>query len=116
MRPPCPLGSAAAAHLDDVENHVLVEAVQDALGHSVVAPGAVDQQQLLQEGKLEKGGDGVGRAHDLRGRVTTPPWAEGGLRRWRGPDSAEEAATLGNVGQPFASGDEALSSLPGERD
>lgn len=88
MRPPCPLGSAAAAHLDDVENHVLVEAVQDALGHSVVAPGAVDQQQLLQEGKLEKGGDGVGRAHDLRGRVSTPPWGEGGLRRWRGPDSA----------------------------
>lgn len=73
MRPPCPLGSAAAAHLDDVENHVLVEAVQDALGHSVVAPGAVDQQQLLQEGKLEKGGDGSGEPTTYEGESAHPP-------------------------------------------
>lgn len=40
------------AHLDNVEDHVLIETVQDALGHPIVAPGAVDQQQLLQVGKL----------------------------------------------------------------
>lgn len=42
------------AHLDNVEDHVLVEAVQYALGHAVVAPGAVNQQELLQVGKLRK--------------------------------------------------------------
>lgn len=50
----CPLEKALpvkekvhAAHLNNVENHVLVEAVQYALGHPVVAPGTVNQQELL---------------------------------------------------------------------
>lgn len=42
------------AHLNDVEDHVLVEAVQDALGDATVAPGAMNQQELLQVGKLRK--------------------------------------------------------------
>lgn len=45
---------ASRAHLNDVEYHVLVETVQDALGHPVVAPGTVNQQELLQVGKLKK--------------------------------------------------------------
>ena len=45
---------ASPAHLNDVEHHVLVETVQDALGHPVVAPGTVNQQELLQVGKLKK--------------------------------------------------------------
>lgn len=49
----CTEAGLRQAHLDDVEDHVLVEAIQDALGHAVVAPGAVDQQQLLQVGKLQ---------------------------------------------------------------
>lgn len=40
-------GTVSVAYLNNVENHVLVEAVQDALGHSVVAPGTMDQQELL---------------------------------------------------------------------
>jgi len=35
-------------YLYDVEHNVLVEAVQDTLGHAVVVPGAVHQQQILQ--------------------------------------------------------------------
>lgn len=31
-------------YLNDVENNVLVETVQDALGHAVVIPGSVDEQ------------------------------------------------------------------------
>lgn len=37
----------ALTYLDNVENHILVEAVQYALGHPVVAPGTVNQQELL---------------------------------------------------------------------
>lgn len=40
-------GTVSVAHLNNVENHILVEAVQDALGHPVVAPGTMDQQELL---------------------------------------------------------------------
>lgn len=36
-----------AAHLNNVENHVLVEAVQYALGDPVVAPGTMNQEELL---------------------------------------------------------------------
>lgn len=52
--PPHPLAKAEGglAYLDNVENHVLIETVQDTLGHTIVAPGAVDQQQLLQVGEL----------------------------------------------------------------
>lgn len=50
-----PLGrDAPAPYLDDVEDHILVETVQDTLGHPVVAPGSVDQKQLLQVGKLKR--------------------------------------------------------------
>lgn len=35
-------------YLDDVEDNVLVEAVQDTLGHTVVIPGSMDEQQILQ--------------------------------------------------------------------
>lgn len=35
-------------YFNDVEDNVLVEAVEDALGHTVVVPGSVDQQQILQ--------------------------------------------------------------------
>ena len=35
-------------YLYDVEDNVLIEAVQDTLGHAVVIPGAVHQQQILQ--------------------------------------------------------------------
>lgn len=35
-------------YLDDVEDNVLVEAVKDALGYTVVIPGSMDEQQILQ--------------------------------------------------------------------
>ena len=35
-------------YLDDVQDNVLVEAIQDTLGYTVVIPGAVDQQKILQ--------------------------------------------------------------------
>lgn len=35
-------------YLNDVENNVLVETVQDALGDTIVVPGSVDKQQILQ--------------------------------------------------------------------
>lgn len=35
-------------YLDDVEHDVLVEAVQDTLGDSIVIPGTVNHQQILQ--------------------------------------------------------------------
>lgn len=41
-------GPVPRTHLNDVQDDVLVEAVQDALGHAVVVPGSVDQQQILQ--------------------------------------------------------------------
>lgn len=40
------------AYLNDVKDNILVEAVQDALGHTVVVPGSVDEQQILQVFKL----------------------------------------------------------------
>jgi len=43
-------------YLDDVQDNVLVEAVQDALGHTVVAPRSVHQQQITQVFKLEDHG------------------------------------------------------------
>ena len=35
-------------HLDDIEDNILVEAVQDTLGYTVVIPGSMDEQQILQ--------------------------------------------------------------------
>lgn len=35
-------------YLNDVEDNVLVEAVQDTLGYTVVIPGSMDEQQILQ--------------------------------------------------------------------
>lgn len=69
---------ASRAHLNDVEHHVLVETVQDALGHPVVAPGTVNQQELLQVGKLKKERKRVWNA--LRRRRQA--------REWTNPDSA----------------------------
>lgn len=69
---------ASPAHLNDVEHHVLVETVQDALGHPVVAPGTVNQQELLQVGKLKKERKRVWNVLQRR------RWA----REWRNPDSA----------------------------
>lgn len=42
------LSALRAPYLDDVEDNVLVEAVQDTLGYAVVIPGSVDKQQILQ--------------------------------------------------------------------
>ena len=69
---------ASRAHLNDVEYHVLVETVQDALGHPVVAPSTVNQQELLQVGKLKKERKWVWNV--LRRRRQA--------RQWRNPDSA----------------------------
>lgn len=41
-------------YLNDVEDDILVEAVQDTLGHAVVIPGSVDQQQILQVFELRR--------------------------------------------------------------
>lgn len=35
-------------YLNNVENNVLVEAVQDAFGYTVVIPCSMDEQQILQ--------------------------------------------------------------------
>lgn len=35
-------------YLNNIEDYVLVEAVQDALGDSVIVPGTVNHQQILQ--------------------------------------------------------------------
>lgn len=35
-------------YLNDVEDDVLVEAVQDTLGHTVVIPRSVDEEEILQ--------------------------------------------------------------------
>lgn len=35
-------------YLNDVEDNVLVEAVQDTFGYTVVIPGSMDKQQILQ--------------------------------------------------------------------
>lgn len=40
--------SLTRRYLNDVEHNVLVEAVQDALGDSVVIPGTMNHQQILQ--------------------------------------------------------------------
>lgn len=34
-------------YLNDVEDNILVEAVQDTLGYTVVIPGSMDEQQIL---------------------------------------------------------------------
>lgn len=69
---------ASRAHLNDVEHHVLVETVQDTLGHPVVAPGTVNQQELLQVGKLKK----------ERKRVWNVLRRRRQAREWTNPDSA----------------------------
>jgi hypothetical protein len=53
-RPVTSRKSTPLPYLDDIEDHVLVEAVQDALGHPVVAPSPMNQEQLLQVGKLTR--------------------------------------------------------------
>ena len=42
------LNEKPETYLDDVEDNVLIEAVQDTLGNAVVIPGPVHQQQILQ--------------------------------------------------------------------
>lgn len=37
-----------STYLNNVEYNVLVEAVQDAFGYTVVIPGSMDEQQILQ--------------------------------------------------------------------
>lgn len=36
------------SYLNNVKHNVLVEAIQDALGNTVVIPSAVNQQKILQ--------------------------------------------------------------------
>ena len=36
------------SYLNNVEDNILVEAVQDTLGYTVVIPGSMDEQQILQ--------------------------------------------------------------------
>lgn len=35
-------------YFNDVKDNILVEAVQDALGYTVVVPGSMDKQKILQ--------------------------------------------------------------------
>lgn len=42
------LSARGPPHLNDVEDNILVEAVQDTLGYAVVIPGSMDKQQILQ--------------------------------------------------------------------
>lgn len=35
-------------YLNNIEDYILVEAVQNALGDSIVVPGTMDHQQILQ--------------------------------------------------------------------
>lgn len=35
-------------YFNDVEDNILVKAVQDTLGYTVVIPGSMDKQQILQ--------------------------------------------------------------------
>lgn len=58
------------SYLNNVEDHVLVEAVQYALGHPIVAPGAVNQQELLQVGKLKKESNMFRRTQHIGVKVT----------------------------------------------
>lgn len=37
------LGGKSGTHLYDVQNHVLIETVQDTFGNTVVTPGPVNQ-------------------------------------------------------------------------
>lgn len=41
------------SYLNNIQNHIFVEAVQYAFGNSIVTPSTMDQQQLLQVGKLK---------------------------------------------------------------
>lgn len=43
------------SYLNNVQHNVFVEAVQDALSNSVVIPGTMDQQEVLQILKLSEG-------------------------------------------------------------
>lgn len=36
------------SYLNNIQHNVFVEAVQDALSNSVVVPGTMDQQEVLQ--------------------------------------------------------------------
>lgn len=62
----CLLKGRDAPYLNDVEDHILVETVEDALGHPVVAPGSMNQKQLLQVGKLKRDSDKVQSSLSLR--------------------------------------------------
>lgn len=42
------------SYLDNVEDHILIETVEDALGDAVVAPRPVDQKEFLQIGELRR--------------------------------------------------------------
>lgn len=39
-------------YFNDVKDNILVEAVQDTLGYTVVIPGSMDEQKILQVFKL----------------------------------------------------------------
>lgn len=70
-------------YFNDVEDDVLVEAVEDALGHTVIVPGSVDQQQILQVFKLRgtdaHGGKQQGSlANELTSMCETSPAATAG--------------------------------------
>ena len=43
-----PLELLCETYFNDVEDNILVEAVEDALGYTVVIPGSMDEQQILQ--------------------------------------------------------------------
>lgn len=46
-------------YFNDVKDNILVEAVQDTLGYTVVIPGSVDQQKILQVFELGERKAGV---------------------------------------------------------
>lgn len=62
------------SYLDDVQDYVLVEAVKDALGNTVVVPSSVNQQQILQV--LELG--------EARGRNAWAPVLENNRPLYKG--------------------------------
>lgn len=37
-----------STYFNDVKDNILVEAVQDTLGYTVVIPGSMDEQKILQ--------------------------------------------------------------------
>lgn len=44
----CTLSCDVDTYFNDVKDNILVEAVQDTLGYTVVVPGSMDKQKILQ--------------------------------------------------------------------